>query len=200
MQTNNWNTYLDMCQVGLRDPYTKLPYRHRTKLVHNSYELHKALSRLCPGHHSHEVTQGSTTLTLPDGATRSIDKTRFAGWYTPEFCNAVITPLERELKTPVIQRQRHFSQRSFSTYPTVLMDPDQYPEHQCPHCGKPYRSHSGLADHLEKVHRIIGPQKRRKLDAEIQERLDRDRREREHNPFAGMSLADIHITKIFRIL
>ena len=45
MQKRNYSTHLDMCQFGLKDPYNKLPYRHRTKLCHNSSFVHDADSK-----------------------------------------------------------------------------------------------------------------------------------------------------------
>jgi len=78
MQTNNWNAVLDMCQFGLKDPFTKEPYRHRKKLVHNSYALHLSLSELCPGKHEHAITQGTTEMKLSNNRWQTVDKTQFA--------------------------------------------------------------------------------------------------------------------------
>ena len=89
MQENNWCTMLDMCRFGLKDPFDKMPYRHRMKLVHGSSVLHKALHKLCPGTHEHAITQGNTKFLLPDGTWKSIDKTKFAGWYTPQFLSLI---------------------------------------------------------------------------------------------------------------
>ena len=168
--------------------------------MHNSFELHKALSRLCPGDHKHEVTQGSTRLSLPDGQSTSVTKTRFAGWYTPEFCTAVIRALETELLTPLAQRRRHQSQRSFSTYPTITVDPNQMNfalgRYDCPHCSKKYKYHDSLMRHTEHVHRILRPHKHRKLEQQRQvaDVRERSRREKENNLPSGSASSSTPIS------
>ena len=140
----NYNTHLDMCQFGLQDPFTKMPYRHRTKLVHNSFELHKSLKKLCPGDHEHQVTSGTTKLTLPDGTTCSINKSRFAGWYTPQFCDAVLDALSKELNTPIRARVAPAAQQPYVTLPSQHLDESQYAaamaKYKCdyPNCNKMY--------------------------------------------------------------
>ena len=185
MQKQNFNTYLDMCQFDLKDPFNSLPYRHRTKLVHNSHALHKALSKLCPGKHEHEVTQGATKYKLPDGTWKSIDRTKFAGWYTEKFCDAVIDALNEEFAIPASARVAKANRKPFLTLPTVLVDPEA--PYNCPECGHPFYHHGTMQDHRVQHHGYVKKKQRpRDPDAtrSVRPRLSAptDGRERENTP------------------
>ena len=97
MQRRGFSTILDMCQFGLQDPYSKKPYRHRTKLVHNSHGLHLIMGKLCPGKHEHEITMQNTWYKDEFGKWTSIPRSHFAGWYTIKFCEAVLEGLLHDI-------------------------------------------------------------------------------------------------------
>ena len=167
MQRENWSTILDMCQYGLKDPLTQDAYRHRTKLVHNSFGIHKTMQRLCPGKHVHQVTGGTTMMKDANGIWMQVNRSTFAGWYTPQFCDSLLAGVEIDLKLHPSQRQRHAGS-THHTYPATTRDRSSKSE-QCPHrdCQHYCSTKSGIEQHWKQHHSQDGPfpghGKRRKL-------------------------------------
>ena len=121
--------------------------------MHGSRILHEKLSKLCPGKHEHEITQGATKMKLPDGTWKSIDKTRFAGWYTKRFCDAVVEALTEEFMHRDHGRKKS---KPSPTLPVIYKSIDPF-DHDtdtfrdfCPHCGKAFRSKNGFNDHVKR--------------------------------------------------
>ena len=98
MQNMNYNTLVDMCQFGLKDPESEIAMQKRTKLVHSSKRLHNLLNKrgLCPGKHKHQRIGGRTRYVNENGILKSIDRSKYAGWYTKEFCDAIIDGFAEE--------------------------------------------------------------------------------------------------------
>ena len=98
MQEENYNTYFDMCSVGLTCPKTEFLMRKRTKLNHTSSILHEFFEefRQCSQDHQHQQIEGHTRYINENGEWRTISRGVFAGWYTPQFCSDVIACFEEE--------------------------------------------------------------------------------------------------------
>ena len=161
MQRRNYNTILDMCQFGLKDPFDKRPYRHRTKLVHNSPGVHRRLSKLCPGTHEHAVTGGNTYI-RQDGAWKSIDKSKFAGWYTKKFCNAVLDGIEEDMSSHFPYEAYRVTGRKLGSVVPSRLPPEvnayllQVEHHPGWHVNN--KGYPVLVTHNAIVHRSVAPQ------------------------------------------
>ncbi len=73
-----------------------MSYRKITKLASSSPYVDAVMSRLCPGDHQHQHLEGKIHYADPDGIRNTIHRTLFAGWYTPEFCHAVLHGFEEQ--------------------------------------------------------------------------------------------------------
>ena len=177
MQKRNYSTFLDMCQFGLKDPYNQKPYRHRTKLCHNSRAVHEAMRKLCPGKHEHQVTKGTTHYRDESGDWKSIPRSTFAGWYTPRFCQSLLSALAEEFRA---RRATRVRQVSHPVNPVDDLSAKSLRKElpgtwtcEVPGCGKVYSDESAMLKHL----RTCNDEEHKKFHREKQLRKQRIREE-----------------------
>jgi len=87
-----------MCKWNLTDPETGLFLRKGTKIVSTSAEAVENVSHKCPKNHKHRPIGGTIRY-----KGERMNMSTYAGGYTPEFCSAIITGVEKTLNKKMVE-------------------------------------------------------------------------------------------------
>jgi hypothetical protein len=112
---------MDMCAMGLEDPYTQQPLRKKTGILTNALELQKSMREVkCRCEKPHKPILGHSWEQQEDESWKSVSLPTFAGGYTVKFAQTVLQAVETELVSltcPVDvfgrQRQLHEHMEAF---------------------------------------------------------------------------------------